>query len=410
MDELQLQMMQAQRYFISRMGLGIEDYVDTSAQDIVARSQPSLSESMHGRLAQTAALLGALHGDIRRIFGSPISSLQREDDLFMMLELVSSLARKGALSIQLERGGLFKTSGADILMGTAPIRRFNAYVAPGGSPSQLIILFDDEIAITLVKLARSFAGRITRAGDRISLVDDETAIRDGISRQHFEGAASILLGMLYDGHGREGLVSEIPEEFAETSATISRLSMQFVLLHELGHVALGHLRNPSATFLALPDSAISEWTIDHQHELDADAEALSVFKAYCKGQPDALSGFAFALPLALFTALDALLLLVDAPDPDVADFQALNYTTGTHPSPSVRIAHLRSLLRSTELAAFDDGFRFCAECLITVAQRAARMVRESRHFQGLAIHPRWQGALAGIRSAASREQAKNRII
>jgi hypothetical protein len=314
----------------------------------------------------------------------------------VLLALVSALSRQRALPVEIERGGHVKAIGADILVGTAPIRRFNAYVAPAGSPSRLIILFDDEIAMTLAKLARAFKGRIIRNGDIVTFVDDETAVNGGLAEQHFEGAASILLGMLFDGDGHEGVVLDVPGDFAETSSLISRLAMHFVLLHEFGHVALKHLENPTTKLLAMPDSSISEWTIGHQQELDADAHALSVFQVFSREYPAGLAGFAFALPLALFTAMDVLLLLIDAGDETNADYEALNYVTGTHPSPSVRVSHLRSLLRDPASAAFDEGFRFSVECLITVAQRASRMVRDSAHFRNLPIHPRWQAARAAM--------------
>ena len=74
--------------------------------------------------------------------------------------------------------------------------------------------------------------------------------------------------------------------------------------------------------------------IGHQHELDADAHALSIFRVFNRKVAAALAGFASPLPLALFTSMDVLLLLIDANSEAAAEYEALNHVhRNAYPHP-----------------------------------------------------------------------------
>ena len=394
------EMVDVQFEFIRRLGPDGEDYVATPSTDFLERNIQSVAGPVGDALAARAREQQALHDPIRAIFGAPLSPLQREDDLFMTLQLLASAAQDLGLDHELLGGGLVRLGDRQLLIGTAPIRRFNAFVTRARGGDGTVLVLDDEIGIALAKLARGFAARVVWRGGDVTFVDDEAAVANGVSQPHFEMIGSVLLGMLYDGHAREGVVLEVPADYDETAAAISRLAMLFVLLHELAHVQLGHVDDPEAVMAALPQSDLVEWAIDHRRELDADREALAMIGAFTGRWPKRLCGFGLALPLALFAALDALILYARAPDPETADTARLSYQTETHPSPTQRIAGLRAALQAVGEADVLAGMDFAVLSLLTAAQRCARMVRQSGQFDDLAIHRRWARMVKALGVAA----------
>jgi hypothetical protein len=161
-----------------------------------------------------------------------------------------------------------------------------------------------------------------------------------------EGAAR-LVSLFFIGRPVDGLEADLRmlgDKYANADDSTRQIIdgfgqgvVDFVIAHELGHVALGHFLRAKAPTLASPtDGPMAVSAFDHEREFEADAWAMEALLLVAGGDVRRLT-FAVAAPFLSMTMLSYVARLHE-PTTDVG-----RLLRATHPPERERAARLRKL-------------------------------------------------------------------
>lgn len=242
------------------------------------------------------------------------------------------------------------------IVATALTGHVNGLTIPLPVPQYCAILIDDGLftfsMLVAKSVAYSFEPQRTVNGGSGYRISDEIIVKKNRGRDApLSRFADVLWCYLIKGHPKFARVNRLRQEYMSLYTALL-FGMEFFLVsHEYGHVALGHLRRQGKSLIEKHDEALVI-ARRHEEEFEADAYALDVTLSIFRDTHSIEFLYGGIECFLQMTAIirDAVCMATKGRSDELA--------SGSHPSIELRKAHLR-----TKLAQYASE----AECVAAVS-------------------------------------------